>query len=176
MEDEVKVDIPEKITVEIKEDHVSVKGALGTNTRKFNQHLMTLKKDSNSIVIEPAPEKHLNEKASNAAKAVAKEIRNDMKGVEEYYEIKMQTVFEHFPITVEIKPGIVNIKNMLGERDLRKAAIIGTTKIETKEQTLRIYGTSLDDVKQTALNIRSACKIRHRDDRTFQDGIYYALE
>ncbi len=176
MEGGVTVNIPEKVTVDVKGDSVSIKGSLGTNVRKFNANLLSIKKEQNAIVIEPAVEKHLHKKASNAANAVAKEIRNDFAGVEKHYEVKMQTVFEHFPITVEIKPNIINIKNMLGERDIRKAKIVGTTKVESKDQTLRVYGTSLDDVKQTAVNIRTACKIRRKDDRTFQDGIYYALE
>jgi large subunit ribosomal protein L6 len=176
MEGEVTLNIPDKVTVDINGNRISIKGALGTNTRKFNANLLSIKKASNTIVIEPATEEHLHRKASNAAKAVAKEIRNDFAGVDKDYEVRMQTVFQHFPITVEIKPGVVSIKNMLGERDVRKANIIGATKVESKEQTLRVYGTSLDDVKQTALNIRTACKIRHKDDRTFQDGIYYAAE
>ena len=176
MEDAITLNIPEKINVEIKDGIISVKGALGSNTRKFNANLLGIKKASNTVVIEPAMEKHLHKKASNAAKAIAKEINNDIKGVERYYEVKMQTVFEHFPITVEIKPGIVNIKNMMGERDIRKGRIMGSTKVESKDQNMRIYGTSLDDVKQTALNVRRACKIRRKDDRSFQDGIWYAIE
>jgi large subunit ribosomal protein L6 len=44
-----------------------------------------------------------------------------------------------------------------------------------KGQNVRVYGTSLDDVSQTAANIRLACKIRNKDSRVFQDGLYYEI-
>jgi large subunit ribosomal protein L6 len=68
------------------------------------------------------------------------------------------------------------IKNLIGERAPRLASIAGTTKVEVKGQNVRLYGTSKDDVSQTAANIRKACKIRKKDGRIFQDGIYYAIE
>ena len=65
---------------------------------------------------------------------------------------------------------------MLGERHPRFAKIIGDTKIEVKEKILRIYGTKLEDVTQTAANIKKICKIRKKDIRVFQDGVYYLRE
>ena len=99
-----------------------------------------------------------------------------MKGVNTYYEKKMRIVFAHFPINVEIKGDRLHINNIIGERVPRISKIVGTTKIEAKGQNVRVYGTSLDDVSQTAGNIRLVCKIRNKDSRVFQDGIYYELE
>ncbi|EQD42534.1 ribosomal protein L6, partial [mine drainage metagenome] len=38
------------------------------------------------------------------------------------------------------------------------------------------YGSKHDDVSQTAANITKACKVRAKDERIFQDGIYYKME
>ena len=45
-----------------------------------------------------------------------------------------------------------------------------------KGQDMRLYGTSKDDVTQTAANLRKAVKIRKKDERTFQDGVYYSID
>jgi large subunit ribosomal protein L6 len=77
---------------------------------------------------------------------------------------------------VEVKGDELLIKNIIGERFPRSSKIVGSTKIEIKGQNVRIYGTSLDDVTQTAGNIRLRCKMRNKDIRIFQDGLYYEIE
>ena len=44
-----------------------------------------------------------------------------------------------------------------------------------KGQNVRVYGPSLDDVSQTAANIRKACRMRNKDTRVFQDGLYFEV-
>ncbi len=155
---------------------VSIKGPLGSNSRSFNTDLMSVKAENGRLNIEPVSEPPLEKKAANAAIAVRKQIENDMAGVKAFFEIKMQSVYAHFPLTMEAGEGFLVIKNMLGERAPRRARLFGSTKVEVKGQALRLYGTSKDDVTQSARSIRQACRVRRKDDRTFQDGIYYALE
>ena len=120
--------------------------------------------------------KALKNKAMVTERSLAKEITNDMNGVTKCFEIKMQTLHAHFPLTAEVKGNVMLIKNLIGERAAREARIAGSTKVEVKGQNIRIYGTMLDDVTQTAANIRKASKIRRKDERVFQDGVYYSLE
>ncbi len=155
---------------------IAVKGALGENRRAFNSSLLGVSVGQEGITITPTESKVLNKKAVKAAGALSKEIRNDMQGVTKYFEIKMQSVHAHFPLTVEVKGDMIVIKNMVGERAARQARIMGGTKVEIKGQNVRIYGIKLDDVTQTAANVRKASKIRNKDERVFQDGVYYALE
>ena len=58
----------------------------------------------------------------------------------------------------------------------RNSSIVGDSKIEIKDKLLRIYGTKLDDVMQTAANIRNTTKVKNKDERVFQDGIYFSIE
>ncbi len=170
------IEIPAGVTVEIKGNEISTKGSLGSNSRKFNDALLKITKDGNKITIKGIENKVLAHKAGMAVISMAKEINNDMDGVNKHYESNMQTVFAHFPITVEIKGDMVLVKNLIGERAARTAKIVGTTKVEIKGQNLRIYGTSKNDVSQTCANLRKCCKIREKDGRVFQDGVYFALE
>lgn len=170
------VETPAGVQVEIKGNEIVVKGSLGSNTRKFNDALLKLTKDGNKVNIEPAGKDALAKKSMMAERAFAKELNNDIAGVQKHFEKNMQTVFAHFPITVEVKGDTVLIKNLIGERAPRTSKIVGTTKVEVKGQNIRVYGTSLDDVSQTAANMRIACKIPKKDSRIFQDGIYYTIE
>ncbi len=172
----MEVEIPANIQVEIKGTEITVKGSLGANSRHFNDSLLKVSKEGNKLMIKPSEHKVLKGKALMAEKSFAKVMKNDIEGVSKHFEINMQVVFAHFPVTVEAKGDTVSIKNLIGERAPRTCKIAGTTKVEIKGQAVRLYGTSLEDVTQTAANIRKACKIRFKDGRVFQDGVYYALE
>jgi large subunit ribosomal protein L6 len=172
----IEVIIPEGVAIEVKGNEVETKGTLGTNKRMFNDALLTVHKKDSKIVISAVKEKGLLKKSLKAENSFKKELENDVKGVNQYFEKKMRVVFAHFPINIEVKGDRLNINNIIGERVPRISKIVGTTKIETKGQNVRIYGISLDDVSQTAANIRLACKIRNKDSRVFQDGLYYEIE
>jgi large subunit ribosomal protein L6 len=172
----IELPIKEGVSVEIKGNEVETKGSLGSNRRKFNDALLKISKKENRIIIDAVNEKALAKKAMKAENSMRREIENDMRGVTEHFERKMLAIFAHFPITIEVKGNEVLIKNIIGERFPRSSRIVGSTKIEVKGQNIRVYGTSLDDVTQTAANIRQACRMRNKDIRIFQDGLYYETE
>jgi large subunit ribosomal protein L6 len=172
----MEIEVPANVQIEIKGNEITTKGSAGTNSRKFNDALLKLAKQGNKIVIDSVKHKQLAKKASMAEVSIAKHIKNDMLGVNAPYERNMQVVFAHFPITVEVKGDTIMIKNLIGERAPRTAALVGATKVEIKGANIRIYGPNIDDVSQTCANMRKACKIREKDSRVFQDGIYFAIE
>ncbi len=171
-----EVMIPEGVTVEIKGLEVETKGALGSNKRLYNDSLIRVHKKDNKIIIQSVDEKGIEKKAMKAVRPFKKELENDMNGVTTLFEKRMKIVFAHFPINVEVKGDKLHINNIIGERVPRICNIVGRTKIEAKGQDVRVYGISLDEVSQTAANIRQVCKIRNKDSRVFQDGLYYAIE
>ncbi len=158
----IELKITQGVTVEIKGNEIETKGSLGSNKRKFNDALLKVTKKGDKIMIDSVKDKILAKKAAKVEITFKKELENDMNGVNSDFEKKMRAVFAHFPITVEVKGSDVMIKNIIGERFPRTSKIVGTTKVEVKGQNVRVYGTSLDDVSQTAANIRQTCKIRTR--------------
>ncbi len=167
--------MPQGVSAQIVGDTISIKGKLGSNSRKFNDALLNISLKGDVVIVDHTKLQKLSKKGANSEIALAKEIANDISGVDSYYERKMKAVFLHFPINVEVKNNTVHINNIIGERMARKAKIIGATKVDAKGQTLRVYGTSLDDVTQTSANIRLACVMRKKDTRVFQDGLYYEV-
>jgi large subunit ribosomal protein L6 len=95
-----------------------------------------------------------------------------IKGVTTGFTYKLKIVFSHFPITVKVVGKYLTISNFTGERNPRKAQIMGTTKVIIKGEDIIVQGISLEDVSQTAANIQDSTKIRNKDPRVFLDGIY----
>jgi len=86
--------------------------------------------------------------------------------------MKLKIIYAHFPVSVEIKGKEIMIKNFIGEKQPRRARIMGSTKVESKGTEMNLSGNSKEDIGQTFANIKSATKIRNRDSRVFQDGFY----
>jgi large subunit ribosomal protein L6 len=84
----------------------------------------------------------------------------------------MKIVFAHFPMTVKVTGDKVNIDNFLGERHPRVAKIVGSAKVNVKGDEVTVTGINKEDVGQTMANLEQATKIKGRDPRVFQDGIY----
>ena len=64
------------------------------------------------------------------------------------------------------------IKNFLGEKQPRKTRIVGNTKLEVKGQEVTVSGCDKDAIGATIANLRTATKIKDKDPRVFQDGLY----
>ncbi|MEM2816736.1 MAG: 50S ribosomal protein L6, partial [Candidatus Bathyarchaeia archaeon] len=99
-------------------------------------------------------------------------INNMIIGVRKGFTYKLKIVFSHFPISVKVQGKTVIIENFTGERNPRRAKIIGDVKVKVAGDDILIQGINIEDVSQTAANIEQATKIRKKDPRVFLDGIY----
>lgn len=117
-----------------------------------------------------------NEKASKKEKRLintyAAHIKNMIHGLDEEFEYKLKIVYSHFPITVEIKNGEAVIKNFLGEKIPRKAKILRGVNVKIDKENIVVRSHDMETAGQTAANFEVATKIRNRDRRVFQDGIF----
>ena len=73
---------------------------------------------------------------------------------------------------VKVEKDTVTIDNFLGERHPRTAKIVGSAKVVVKGDEVTITGVNKEHVGQTMANLEQATKIRGKDPRVFQDGIY----
>jgi large subunit ribosomal protein L6 len=166
---EYDVTVPKDVDVKIEGNHVIVKGKLGELKWEFNMHRVTSEKKDDVIVFR----KESKRKADKAlVGAIAAHVRNMIRGVTKGYDYKMKVVYAHFPINVSVEGKRVVIKNFVGEKTPRFADIYGDVKVDVKGQDITIKGIDREEVGQTAANIESRTKIRKKDARVFQDGIY----
>jgi len=170
--DSVSLKIPDGVEVKVHKDHVVVSGPLGSLVKKYDPRLIKiLKVDSELIIFTDKVRK----RTSSLIRTIRSHIRNMIKGVTEGFTKKMIIAYSHFPMRVKVdeQRRLVIIENFLGERSPRIAKIVGgKTKVKVEGDYIYITGISPEEVGQTAANIRLATKIKRKDPRVFQDGIY----
>lgn len=164
-----EIPIPEGIDVTI-EDEVTVKGSKGQLSRKFNYPNVVIKKDNGNVVLEA----HFPKKKDKAMLGtIRSHISNMITGLTDGFTYNMKIVYAHFPMTVKAGKDKVTIENFLGERYPRTAKIVGSAKVQVKGEDVVVTGINKEDVGQTMANLEQATKIKGRDPRVFQDGIYF---
>jgi len=166
---EYEVEIPKDVEVKIEGNHVIVKGRLGELKWKFDLHQTTYEKQGDRLIFR----KDSKRKADKAiVGSIVSHIKNMIRGVTKGYEYKMKVVYAHFPINVSVEGKLVIIKNFAGEKTPRHAHIFGNVNVDVKGQDIVLKGLDREEVGQTAANIETATKIRKKDIRVFQDGVY----
>ncbi|MBN1861941.1 MAG: 50S ribosomal protein L6 [Candidatus Thermoplasmatota archaeon] len=165
-----EIKIPEGIQVTVEGKTVHVKGPKGTLSKILSHPNILLKIQGNVVQIICSQSPRRREKAlMGTFKA---HVRNMIKGVNQGYECKMKTVFSHFPIKTSVEGNHLIIQNFLGERFPRRAVILENVKVDIKGETIILTAIDKEKVGQTAANIERATKVKNRDIRVFQDGIY----
>jgi large subunit ribosomal protein L6 len=157
------IEIPQGVTVRVDGLNVIAKGPAG-EVRKTISKQATVAVKGNQVEVKST---------SKALTGTTESIVNNMvKGVSSVFTKNFKLIYAHFPISIEVKGSDVTIKNFLGEKMARKTVLIGSTKIVAKGQSVTISGPDKEAVGQTIANMRTAMKIKDKDSRIFQDGIY----
>jgi large subunit ribosomal protein L6 len=164
-----KITIPENITSELENGILKIKGEKGELSRRFIHPKIDVKLNNNVIEISS---KNVRRKEKALIGTFVAHINNMIKGVTEGFEYKMKTVFSHFPIKTSVDGNEFIIENFLGERSARKAKILNGITVEVKGDDVSVKGIDKEKVGQTVANIERAAKVKKRDIRIFQDGIY----
>ena len=162
---EAIIELPSGVNFQIDGNVFTVSGKSGKVSYKFKD--VSISNESGKIKVSGDSKAFVN-----TTKAL---INSAIKGVQEGYTIKLQIVYAHFPFTLEQKGSIINIKNFLGEKNPRKAKIVGDTKVKVEKEFIIISGPDKYAVGQTAANLKNATFIKEKDPRVFQDGIYDPL-
>jgi large subunit ribosomal protein L6 len=157
------MEIPKGITVRIEGHKIIAKGPQGEVQKSFP-------KGTDVKVTGSAIEVHATDKAIKGT--LESIIASMFKGTSSGYTRNLKLLYAHFPITIEVKGSDVMVKNFLGEKQARKTVLIGSTKVLAKGQSVTVSGPDKEAVGQTIANLRTAMRIKDKDGRVFQDGIY----
>ncbi|MFH0737992.1 MAG: 50S ribosomal protein L6 [Candidatus Micrarchaeota archaeon] len=159
------MDVPQGITVKVEGRKITVKGPKGEVHRSFPKGT-EVQLNGGAVEVsctDPA--------MKGTAEAL---IKNMFHGTINGYSRSMKLIYAHFPISIEVKGSDIMIKNFLGEKQPRKTVLIGSTKVVAKGQSVEISGPDKEAVGQTVANMRQAMRIKDKDGRVFQDGMYEA--
>jgi large subunit ribosomal protein L6 len=163
-----EIPIPEGINVTV-DKAVTVKGSKGTLTRDFNNRNIMIKVEDDNVVVEARfPKK----KDKAMLGTIRSHISNMIIGLTDGFTYNMKIVYAHFPMTVKKSGNKITIENFLGERHPRTSKIVGDVDVQIKGDEVIVSGINKEHVGQTMANMEQATKIKGRDPRVFQDGIY----
>ena len=165
-----KIEIPNGVEITIEEKTIHVKGEKASLSRILSHPRINITSKNNIVELSCTDSPKRKEKALiGTFKA---HINNMITGVTEGFEYKMKTVFAHFPIKTSVEGDTFIIQNFLGERSPRKAIILEGVTVDAKGENVTVSGANKEKVGQTAANIERATKVKKRDIRVFQDGVY----
>lgn len=164
-----KLEIPEGIEVIIEETSIIVNGPKGELKRRSFYPGLKISKEGSNIIFE------IND-ASKREKMMMKTLeahfKNMIKGVTEGFEYKLKICSGHFPMTVTLQSNEIVIKNFLGEKVIRTSKILEGVDVKIEKDIITLSGIDIESVGQTAANLERSTKIKNRDRRRFQDGIF----
>ena len=168
-----KIPLIEGVSATIDEDNLSLTGSNGETSRVFTHTKVNLTLEGDNIVVQCDLPRRKEKAICGTWKA---HINNMMTGVTVGFEYRLKAVYSHFPMTLKVNGSSFEIKNLFGEKvprvsDLKWTPSEVQVKVENKSDVI-VSGADREKVGQTAAIIERSCKIRHRDRRIFQDGVY----
>jgi len=164
-----KVKIPEGVTVRIEGNLVKVQGPKGMLMRELYYPNVSLAIDGGEMTITTESRR---KKILAICGTYAAHLQNMCTGVTKGYQYRMKVVYAHFPIQLKIAGDRIEVGNFLGEKRSRFARIEKDVKVALGADEVTITGIDKESVGKTAANIEHATRIRERDPRVFQDGVY----
>ncbi|RLI92311.1 MAG: 50S ribosomal protein L6 [Candidatus Altiarchaeales archaeon] len=164
----LEIEIPEDVEVGVDNNVVNVRGRKGELKRKIPEFIKIDKKDKKIYL--SINSKKRREKAILGT--MRGHIANMIKGVSRGIEYKLRILYTHFPVSVKVSGNNLMIENFMGERYPRRARILEGVDVEINGNEIILSGIDKEKVSQTAANIEQATRIKNKDPRIFQDGIY----
>ncbi len=164
-----EIQIPDGVEVKMEGDKLVAKGAEGEVSREFNLAKVDFEIKGDKIILGNKKATKREKKKINTMRA---HIKNLLDGVKQKFEYRLKACYVHFPMTLEVKGTEVIIKNFLGEKTPRKAKIPHGAEVKIEKDLIKIKAINKEVAGQAAANLEKATKIRNRDRRIFQDGIF----
>jgi large subunit ribosomal protein L6 len=166
---ERRVAIPEGVTARIDGTVFSVSGPKGELSRNLRYPRIGLLLDGDELVVSTDSER---KKILAMVGTLAAHANNMCTGVTEGFEYRMKVVYSHFPIQIKVSGTRLEIVNFLGEKESRFVRVDEGVDLKLGSDEITLSGIDKEAVGQTAARIEKGTKVRRRDPRVFQDGIY----
>jgi large subunit ribosomal protein L6 len=170
---EEKLEIPDGVEITADENHqITVKGPNGLISKDFS-HVRGIKieVEGNSIRFSTSFPKRGTLALTKTLYTI---IKNLIIGVQTNYVYSCKICYSHFPFNAEIKKSNkeIHFVNFLGERAPRVTKYLDNVTVEVKGDDVILTGPDKETLGQTAANMKKSCRIRKKDHRVFQDGVY----
>ncbi len=166
---DIEIAVPDGVTLNLEGNTLTVTGAQGSVTHSFKTPTVSLRLTDRLITVSTISER---KKDLATLGTLQSHIENMFHGVQKGYEYHLKIFHAHFPMNVSVEGARVKIDNFLGEKYPRYAQVVPGTQVMIQGDVISVTGIDKERVGQTAANLEQATRIKKRDPRVFQDGIY----
>ena len=163
------IEIPEGIECVVDGKNIFVKGNGKEISRDFDNGKVKMSVEGKSFKL--SCEK-ASRRESKMIGTIWAGVNNMIKGLNEDFVYELEICNAHFPMNVKADGNKVVIKSFLGETTERIAKILDCVKVEISGSNITVSSHDIEKAGQTAANLEKATKLRGRDRRIFQDGIF----
>ena len=165
-----EIEIPGGVSAEIVDDVLVVKKDDKEIKRKLVS-LLDIEVKGNKIIITAERNRKLEKKLFGTFKA---HINNMIKGLSEGFEYKLRVSNVHFPMNVSFDSNSnkFTIKNFLGEKKDRIIDTIPDVDVKVNGEDVIVSSHDIEKAGQVATNIEKGAKVKGKDRRIYQDGIF----
>jgi len=101
-------------------------------------------------------------------------IKNMVKGFGEDFTYKLKIANVHFPMNVSVDKGKneLVVKNFLGEKKDRVIKLLDEVDVKVDNEDVIVTSYDIEKAGHMATKIEKGTKVRNKDRRIFQDGIF----
>lgn len=164
------IEFPEGFKVTVDGHMVKISKEGKDAIKRFRTKNVDIKLKDNKLIISS---ENATRRESRMMGTIEAHIKNMIKGFEEGgFKYSLEICSVHFPMNVKTDGNEIVIKSFLGENGERRAKIIEGVKVDIKGTNIDVSGDSIEAAGQTAANIEKATRLKGRDRRIFQDGIF----
>ena len=161
--------IPDDVTADIDRLELTVEGPEGSVTRRLWYPDIDVRVEDGTVVIESD---ETDAQTNATIGTFESHVRNMFEGVTDGWEYRMTVHYAHFPMQVNVEGDEIVIQNFLGEQASRRTDIRGDTEVEVDGEEILLRGPDKEDVGQTAAAVEQLTRVKNKDTRVFQDGVY----
>ncbi len=164
-----KIEFPHNCEFRLDKTDIVIKGPKGEIKRKLPDKQIKISKEGNELVIKYDKSSQKEKKNLFTTRA---HLINMVKGVQEGFTYKLKICSGHFPMSVAVKNGVLEIKNFIGEKVPRTLKIKQGADVKVDGDIITVHATDKELAGLTAGAIEKLTRRPGFDKRIFQDGIY----
>jgi len=162
------IEIPAGVNVEIAGTKIEISKGSNKIVRSFKCKIEMIKK-GNEIILES---KSGSRREKNMIKTIKAHIKNMLSNVQTKVSYKLKICNLHFPITAKVEGGELVVNNFLGEKKARRMKIPTGVDVKVNKDEITVEAFDKELVGRTSASFEKLTKVKNRDRRIFQDGIY----
>lgn len=165
-----EITLPDGVKASMEGATLTISGKVGTSKRIFDSPFAVVRLSENTVTIE---NKKDNRRGKRVFETYAAHVMNMIKGVTRGFRYELQVVQGHFPTKVSVKGNQIIVENFLGEKTPRIVVAYPGVKARTSDgKVVFIEGADIEDVSHVSQSVESITRIKAKDRRVFQDGVY----